>query len=142
MEIYLFLHLYRIDFWPPISQTVIVRFWKTISSTLNPMVGIVHTFSPSLNLYKMVVFPAASKPTMLILDWILPKSLFIIWLNKIPILMRSCRLGKKRIQSRMLWKSIQCKAKVSWTVKLDSPITTDTKLITNHNLYTQKPIYK
>ena len=137
MEIYLFLHLYRIDFWPPISQTVIVRFWKTISSTLNPMVGIVHTFSPSLNLYKMVVFPAASKPTMVILDWILPNSLFIIWLNKIPIFIRFGRLGKKWIQSRMPWKSVQCKSKVSWTVKLDSLITTDCTLTTNHNLYTQ-----
>ena len=28
-----------------------------------PMVGIVVTISPSFNLYKMVVFPAASRPT-------------------------------------------------------------------------------
>lgn len=29
-----------------------------------PIVGIVVTISPSFNLYKMVVFPAASKPTI------------------------------------------------------------------------------
>ena len=31
---------------------------------LNPIVGKVLTLSPNLNLYKIVVFPAASKPTI------------------------------------------------------------------------------
>lgn len=37
------------------------------------MVGIVVTISPSFSLYRMVVFPAASRPTMRILISFLPK---------------------------------------------------------------------
>lgn len=37
------------------------------------MVGMVVTISPSLSLYKMVVFPAASKPTIKILISFLPQ---------------------------------------------------------------------
>ena len=38
-----------------------------------PIVGIVVTISPSLSLYSMVVFPAASKPTIKILMSFLEK---------------------------------------------------------------------
>ena len=39
-------------------------FLYSTVSTLKPIVGIVVTISPSLSLYRMVVLPAASKPTM------------------------------------------------------------------------------
>ncbi|KAG6558287.1 hypothetical protein Mapa_000037 [Marchantia paleacea] len=39
-------------------------FLYSTVSTLNPMVGMVVTISPSFNLYKIVVFPAASRPTI------------------------------------------------------------------------------
>ena len=39
-----------------------------------PIVGIVVTISPSFSLYRMVVFPAASKPTIKILISFLPQS--------------------------------------------------------------------
>mmetsp|Transcript_54219 Transcript_54219/g.100205 ORF Transcript_54219/g.100205 Transcript_54219/m.100205 type:complete len:93 (+) Transcript_54219:598-876(+) len=49
-------------------------FLYSTVSTLKPMVGIVDTTSPSLSLYKIVVFPAASNPTIkiLIFDLALP----------------------------------------------------------------------
>lgn len=40
-----------------------LMFLYSTVSTLNPMVGIVVTTSPSLSLYRMVVLPAASRPT-------------------------------------------------------------------------------
>lgn len=40
-----------------------------------PMVGMVVTISPSLSLYRIVVFPAASRPTIRILISLLPHSL-------------------------------------------------------------------
>jgi hypothetical protein len=40
-----------------------------------PMVGMVVTISPSLSLYRMVVFPAASRPTIKILISFFPHSL-------------------------------------------------------------------
>ena len=40
-----------------------------------PMVGMVVTISPSFSLYKMVVFPAASRPTIKIRISFLPHSL-------------------------------------------------------------------
>ena len=40
-----------------------------------PIVGIVVTISPSLSLYKIVVFPAASRPTIKILISFFPHSL-------------------------------------------------------------------
>eukprot|EP00732_Lithocolla_globosa_P003698 Lithocolla_globosa_v1_NODE_3071_length_1772_cov_4.612922.p2 type:complete len:107 gc:universal NODE_3071_length_1772_cov_4.612922:1433-1753(+) len=52
---------------PPTSHTVILTFLCSTVSTLNPIVGIVVTTSPSFNLYKMLVFPAASSPTIKIL---------------------------------------------------------------------------
>lgn len=50
----------------------------------SPMVGIVVTISPSLSLYKMVVFPAASSPTIRILISFLPNNL-LKRLAKFPI---------------------------------------------------------
>lgn len=40
-----------------------LMFLYSTVSTLNPMVGIVVTTSPSLSLYRIVVLPAASRPT-------------------------------------------------------------------------------
>lgn len=47
--------------------------------------GMVVTISPSLSLYKMVVFPAASRPTMRILISFLPQSLSNSFENVRPI---------------------------------------------------------
>ena len=95
---------YLIIFCPPISHTVILKFWKTISSTLNPIVGIVQTFSPNLILYNIVVLPAASKPTMLILDGIFPNNFSITWLNKMPILKKFLDNFQRLCQ---VWNEIQ-----------------------------------
>lgn len=51
-----------------------------------PMVGMVVTISPSLSLYRMVVFPAASSPTIKILISFFPQSLSNIFEIDIPIL--------------------------------------------------------
>ena len=51
-----------------------------------PMVGIVVTISPSLSLYKMVVFPAASNPTIKILISFLPQRRSNSFENVRPIL--------------------------------------------------------
>ena len=48
---------------------------KLTVSTLKPMVGMVVTTSPSLSLYKMVVLPAASRPTIRMRMSFLPKNL-------------------------------------------------------------------
>jgi len=48
-------------------------FLYSTVSTLNPIVGMVVTISPSFNLYKMVVLPAASRPTIRIRISFLPK---------------------------------------------------------------------
>ena len=50
-----------------------------------PIVGMVVTISPSLSLYKMVVLPAASNPTISILISFLPKR-FLKRLAMLPIL--------------------------------------------------------
>lgn len=44
-----------------------------VGSGYAPMVGMVVTISPSLSLYRMVVFPAASRPTIKILISFLPQ---------------------------------------------------------------------
>jgi hypothetical protein len=44
-----------------------------------PIVGIVVTISPSFNLYRMVVFPAASRPTIKIRISFFPHSLSSIF---------------------------------------------------------------
>ena len=100
--------------WPPTSQTVKLMFLYSTVSTLKPvctnvkfnhqgrcqhvhiahwwlrnvpMVGMVVTISPSLSLYKMVVLPAASRPTMRILISFLAKSLLKSFANDNPILL-------------------------------------------------------
>merc|ERR1711934_692288 len=71
--------------WPPTSHTVNEMFLYSTVSTLKPMVGIVVTTSPSFSLYRMVVLPAASSPTMRMRQSFLPTSLPNTLL-KIPIL--------------------------------------------------------
>lgn len=46
------------------TQTVIIKFLYSTVSTLNPIVGIEFTTSPSLSLYSIVVFPALSNPSI------------------------------------------------------------------------------
>lgn len=50
-----------------------------------PMVGMVVTISPSLSLYKMVVLPAASRPTIRIRISLLAKSLLKSFVKVSPI---------------------------------------------------------
>lgn len=52
---------------PPRSHTWNFRFLYVTCSTLNPIVGIVVTTSPTCSLYSIVVFPAPSKPRINIL---------------------------------------------------------------------------
>jgi hypothetical protein len=47
---------------PPRSHTLKLMFLYVSVSTLKPMVGIVEIVSPQASRYRMVVFPAASKP--------------------------------------------------------------------------------
>jgi len=54
--------------------------WFTV-----PMVGMVVITSPSFNLYRMVVFPAASRPTISILISRLANSIFTSFDNAKPI---------------------------------------------------------
>lgn len=51
----------------------------------SPMVGMVVTISPSLSLYKMVVLPAASRPTIRIRISFLAKSRLKSFANESPI---------------------------------------------------------
>lgn len=50
--------------WPPTSHTVKTTFLYWTFSTLKPMVGTVVRTSPMCSLYRMVVLPAASNPSM------------------------------------------------------------------------------
>lgn len=50
-----------------------------------PIVGMVVTISPSLSLYKIVVFPAASRPTMRILISFFPNKPLKRAENVLPI---------------------------------------------------------
>ncbi|WPK24387.1 hypothetical protein PUMCH_001660 [Australozyma saopauloensis] len=59
------------------------------------MVGMVVTISPSFNLYKMVVLPAASKPTINILISFWPKKLNNLEIDK-PIATRFQVLTKEK----------------------------------------------
>jgi len=52
-----------------------------------PMVGIVVTISPNLSLYRIVVLPAASKPTINILISFLPKRPLNRFANTFPMLL-------------------------------------------------------
>lgn len=51
-----------------------------------PIVGMVVTISPSFSLYRMVVFPAASRPTINILISFLPQSLSKSFENVRPMI--------------------------------------------------------
>ena len=54
------------------------------------MVGIVVTISPNFNLYKIVVLPAASKPTIKILISFLPIIFSKAFAKKPPIVLFGC----------------------------------------------------
>ena len=56
-------------------HTVKLMFLYSTVSTLKPIVGMVVTISPSLSLYRMVVLPAASRPTIRMRTSFLPNSL-------------------------------------------------------------------
>uniref|UniRef100_A0A2P2LC44 Putative adp-ribosylation factor 2 n=1 Tax=Rhizophora mucronata TaxID=61149 RepID=A0A2P2LC44_RHIMU len=60
-------------------------FLYSTVSTLNPMVGMVVTISPSLSLYKIVVLPAASRPTIRIRISFLAKSRLNSFVKVSPI---------------------------------------------------------
>ena len=51
----------------------------------SPMVGMVVTISPSFSLYKIVVFPAKSSPTIKIRISFLPKRLWKSFANTLPM---------------------------------------------------------
>ena len=55
------------------AHTVRLMFLYSTVSTLKPVVGMVVTISPSFSLYRMVVLPAASRPTMRMRISFLPK---------------------------------------------------------------------
>ena len=74
---------------PPTSHTVNEMFLYSTVSTLKPMVGIVVTISPSLSLYRIVVLPAASRPTIRILISFFPNSPLNRFVNTFPILCAS-----------------------------------------------------
>ena len=57
-----------------LTQTLNLTFLYVTVSTLKPTVGIVLTDWPNLSLYKMVVFPAASKPSIKIRISLFPKT--------------------------------------------------------------------
>merc|ERR1711971_1470312 len=84
------LHNGRILSCPPTSQTVNEMFLYSTVSTLNPMVGMVVTISPNFNLYKIVVLPAASKPTIRILISFLPIIFSNAFAKKPPIVVDGC----------------------------------------------------
>ena len=66
-------------------HTVKEMFLYSTVSTLKPIVGMVVTISPSLSLYRMVVLPAASRPTMRMRTSFLPNSLPKTLLKERPI---------------------------------------------------------
>ena len=70
-------------------HTVKEMFLYSTVSTLKPMVGMVVTISPSLSLYRMVVLPAASRPTIRMRTSFLPNSLPKTLLKDKPML-RCC----------------------------------------------------
>jgi hypothetical protein len=76
-----------------------VEAWKTrcqlfpgqieaccVNGAIIPIVGMVVTISPSFSLYKIVVFPAASKPTIKILISFFPQSLSKSFENVRPMI--------------------------------------------------------
>lgn len=75
---------------PPLTQTLNLTFLYATVSTLKPTVGMVVTEWPSFSLYKMVVLPAASSPSIKILISLLPK----ILLSNFPILPAPEKIGR------------------------------------------------
>lgn len=62
------------------------------------MVGMVVTISPSFSLYKIVVLPAASKPTMRIRISFFPNRLLNSFSKTFPIVAEFCNLNKKQVE--------------------------------------------
>lgn len=58
-----------------------------------PIVGIVVTISPSFNLYRIVVFPAASSPTIRILISFFPHNLSKSFENVRPMMTEKVRVA-------------------------------------------------
>ena len=70
---------------------------RVLSQAVNiPIVGMVVTISPSFSLYKMVVFPAASKPTIRIRISFFPKRLLNNFSKTFPIVTEFCDLKEKK----------------------------------------------
>ena len=67
---------YRKDIITFLTQTLNFTFLYVTVSTLKPTVGIVLTDCPSLSLYNIVVFPAASRPR---------RYTFIVYKNKFVV---------------------------------------------------------
>ena len=59
-----------------------------LSSEQLPIVGMVVTISPSLSLYRIVVLPAASRPTIKILISFLPKRPLKRFANMLPMILQ------------------------------------------------------
>ena len=70
-----------------LTQTLNLTFLYVTVSTLNPTVGIVFTDCPSFSLYSIVVFPAASNPSIKILISLLPNTLDRIFPMLIKLLL-------------------------------------------------------
>ena len=73
-------HTLRVDSCPPKSHACNLTLLYDISSTLEPIVGVVLTNCPIDNLYNIVVFPAFCIPNIIILK------LFLLRLKKSSIL--------------------------------------------------------
>ena len=84
-----------------------------VSSSL-PIVGMVVTISPSFNLYRIVVLPAASKPTVKKNEENI-KHIFNILANNqnLPIKMRICFLPKSLVNKLEIVKPMSCQGENS-----------------------------
>jgi hypothetical protein len=90
-------------------------FLYSTVSTLKPIVGIVVTISPSFNLYKIVVLPAASRPTIKILISDLPKRPLKSCVNTCPILKCFGQTSEEYLlQNNMCNEIIATSAILSW----------------------------
>jgi hypothetical protein len=74
------------------------------------MVGIVVTTSPSFSLYKMVVFPAPSNPTIRMRISFLPKNLEKSFPNARPIFL-AIKVSKTKKKSNGLYKKHEIQKK-------------------------------
>ena len=68
--------------------TVTLALKSSLSSEQLPIVGMVVTISPSLSLYRIVVLPAASRPTIKILISFLPKRPLKRFANMLPMILQ------------------------------------------------------